>query len=130
MNVIVIDGHGGGLGGALVKAVRSRRGDAHIIAVGTNSTAAAAMKKAGADEAASGENAIVICCRKADVIVGPVACVIADSMLGEITPAMAAAVGSAAARRVLVPVNRCGTTIVGAGDKTVSELVSLAAAEV
>ena len=88
-----------------------------------------AMKKAGADVAATGENAVVVACRKADVIVGPVACAIADSLWGEITPAMAAAVGGASAKRVLVPFNHCNNVIVGVADLSVSELIRLAMAE-
>ena len=97
MNILVIDGQGGGIGRQIVQSVRAKMPDISITAVGTNSIAAAAMLKAGADRAATGENSVVVCCRDADVIIGPVAIVIADSLLGEITPVMAAAV--AAARR-------------------------------
>lgn len=129
MDILVIDGQGGGLGAALVKAAKEKRPDSHVTAVGANSAATAAMKKAGADVAATGENAVVVACRKADVIVGPVACAIADSLWGEITPAMAAAVGGASAKRVLVPFNHCNNVIVGVADLSVSELIRLAMAE-
>lgn len=130
MKILVIDGQGGGIGAALVRAVKERFPKAELTAVGTNSAATAAMLKAGADVAATGENAVVVACRSADVIIGPVACVIADSLWGEISPAMAAAVGASRARRILVPFNRCGNVIVGVAEKPVAELIRLAAAEI
>ena len=90
--VLVIDGQGGGLGRQLVSALAAACPEAELTAVGTNSLAANAMLKAGASRAATGENAVVVNCRRADVIVGPIGIVIADALLGEITPAMAAAV--------------------------------------
>ena len=89
MNILIIDGQGGRLGGQLVRSVSDRFPEAHIMAVGTNATAAAVMKKAGAHQAASGENPTVVACRKADVIIGPIGIVIADSLFGEVTPAIA-----------------------------------------
>ena len=105
--VLVIDGQGGGLGRQLVSALAAACPEAELTAVGTNSLAANAMLKAGASRAATGENAVVVNCRRADVIVGPIGIVIADALLGEITPAMAAAVCQSGARRVLVPINHC-----------------------
>lgn len=132
LRIAVIDGQGGGLGRQIVAALRSEYGDgeAEIRAVGTNSTAAAVMHKAGADGAATGENAVLVAARWADVIVGPVGIVIADSLLGEITPAMAVAVGQSAARRILIPVNLCGNTVVGVPDLTVSSLIRAALEEI
>ena len=101
--VLVIDGQGGGLGRQLVSALAAACPEAELTAVGTNSLAANAMLKAGASRAATGENAVVVNCRRADVIVGPIGIVIADALLGEITPAMAAAVCQCGAKRVLVP---------------------------
>ena len=92
MNVLVIDGQGGGLGRQLVAALSAQCPDIRLVAVGTNSVAAQAMHKAGAQRAATGENAVVVNCRNADIIVGPIGIVIADALLGEITPVMAAAV--------------------------------------
>lgn len=92
MNVLVIDGQGGGLGRQLVAALSVQCPDIRLVAVGTNSVAAQAMHKAGAQRAATGENAVVVNCRNADIIVGPIGIVIADALLGEITPAMATAV--------------------------------------
>ena len=90
MRVLIIDAQGGGVGRYLVAMIKQRLPQIEITAVGTNSTATTAMLKAGADHAATGENAVVVCCRKADVIIGPVGIVIADSLYGEITPALPA----------------------------------------
>lgn len=128
--VLVIDGQGGGLGRQLVSALAAACPEAELTAVGTNSLAANAMLKAGASRAATGENAVVVNCRRADVIVGPIGIVIADALLGEITPAMAAAVCQSGARRVLVPINHCENYVVGVPDQPVSQLVTAAARKV
>ena len=128
MRLLIIDGQGGGLGRQLVTALKTACPGAEIGAVGANSAATAAMLRAGADEAATGENAVVVGCRWADVIAGPVGIVLADALLGEITPAMAAAVARSPARRVLLPVNLCDTLIAGVPDQTMGELVQRAAA--
>ena len=129
-NVLVIDGPGGGLGRQLVAAIAAACPEAELTAVGTNSLAANAMLKAGAARAATGENAVVVNCRHADVIVGPIGIVIADALLGEITPAMAAAVCQSGAKRVLVPINHCENYVVGVPEQPVSQLVSAAAQKV
>ena len=113
MELLIIDAQGGGLGRQLVAAVKKAVPELTVTAVGTNSAATGAMLKAGADQAATGENAVVVGCRRADIIAGPVGLLIADSMLGEITPAMAEAVGRSGAVRVLIPMNRCGTLVAG-----------------
>jgi len=128
--VLVIDGQGGGLGRQLVSALAAACPEAELTAVGTNSLAANAMLKAGASRAATGENAVVVNCRRADVIVGPIGIVIADALLGEITPAMAAAVCQSGARRVLVPINHCENYVVGVPNQPVSQLVAAAAQKV
>lgn len=128
--VLVIDGQGGGLGRQLVSALAAACPEAELTAVGTNSLAANAMLKAGASRAATGENAVVVSCRHADVIVGPIGIVIADALLGEITPAMAAAVCQSGAKRVLVPINHCENYVVGVPDQPVSQLVAAAAQKV
>ena len=97
-----------------------------MLAVGTNSAATGAMLKAGADMAATGENSVEVACRKADVIMGPVGIVIADSMLGEITPRMAAAVGQSQAGRILIPVNMCDNIVVGIADLPMTKKVESA----
>ena len=128
--VLVIDGQGGGLGRQLVSALAAACPEAELTAVGTNSLAANAMLKAGASRAATGENAVVVNCRRADIIVGPIGIVIADALLGEITPAMAAAVCQSGAKRVLVPINHCENYVVGVPDQPVSQLVAAAAQKV
>lgn len=130
MRVLVIDGQGGGLGRQLVAAISAACPDADLTAVGTNSLAASAMLKAGAARAATGENAVLVNARRADVIVGPLGIVIADALLGEITPAMAAAVGQADAKRILIPVNHCDNYVVGIADVPVGALVQSAAQKV
>lgn len=123
MRILVIDAHGGGVGKQLVAAIRRELPEADILAVGTNSLATTAMHKAGADTAATGENAVVVGCRKADVIIGPMGIVIADSLNGEITPAMALAVAQSGARRVLIPFHHCDNTVVGVQDYNIPRLI-------
>ena len=130
MRVLVIDGQGGGLGRQLVAALSAQCPDIRLTAVGTNSLAANAMLKAGAQRAATGENAVVVNSRRADIIVGPIGIVIADALLGEITPAMAAAICQADAKRVLIPVNHCENFVVGVPEGPVSQLVQAAAQKV
>ena len=129
MNILVIDAQGGGIGKQVVTAVRTRFPDVTITAVGTNAAATTAMLRAGADEGATGENAAVVCCRRANVIIGPVGIVIADAMLGEVTPRMAVAVGQSAAKRILIPVNHCANFIAGVADLSVGRLVDSVVAE-
>ena len=126
MIILVVDGQGGGLGRLLVRELKGAFPQVEIAAVGTNSTAANAMMKAGADFAATGENAVVVNCRHADIIVGAVGIVIADSMWGEITPRMAQAVGQSDARRVLIPINLCSNLVVGVSEMSMSKLVQAA----
>ena len=124
MNVLVIDGQGGRLGAQLLREAAARFPDAELSAVGTNAIATSAMLKAGAIHAATGENAVRVACRRADFILGPIGIVIADALMGEVTPAMAAAVGQADAVRILLPVNRCATVIAGVRDPGAAALVS------
>ncbi len=124
MKLLVIDGQGGQLGGNIIKAVIERFPEMDITAVGTNANATAAMVKAGAKKAATGENPVTVTVKTADIIIGPVGIVIADSMLGEITPKMAQAVGSADAVRILIPMNKCENIIAGVVNSSVSSLVS------
>ncbi|MDD7381158.1 MAG: DUF3842 family protein [Succiniclasticum sp.] len=124
MNILVIDAQGGGIGKQLITMLKQNIEKATITAVGTNSVATSAMLKAGADHAATGENAVIVGCRKADVIIGPIGIVIADSLFGEITPAMALAVGQSPAKRILLPINRCNTIIVGIPDLSLVKLIS------
>jgi hypothetical protein len=123
MNILVVDAQGGGIGKQVVTAVKERFEVASVIAVGTNSVATTAMRKAGADFSATGENAVVVNSRKADVIIGPVGIVIADSLWGEITPKMATAIGQSDAVRILIPVNHCNNVVAGVKDLGITELV-------
>ena len=124
MKVLIIDGQGGMLGKQIVENVKKRLPQAEVTAVGANIAATGNMLKAGADNAATGENAVAVCARTADIIAGPVGIAIADSLLGEITPRMAEAVGQSTASKVLIPVNRCSSIIVGTGGKKTSELIA------
>ena len=123
MNIVVIDGQGGRIGKAIIEQIRACSINCEITAIGTNSLATSAMLKAGADNGATGENPVVIACRKADYIVGPIGIVIADSMLGEITPKMAEAVGQSDARKILIPVNKC-ISVAGVQEMTLSQYVA------
>jgi len=123
-NIVIIDGQGGGMGKQIVEAVKASGVNAEITAVGTNSAATAAMLKAGADKAATGENAVIVASRNADIIVGPLGIVVADSLLGEISPAMAAAVGQSRAKKILIPVNLCSNIIVGVSDMSLAKMLS------
>ncbi|MBO5764684.1 MAG: DUF3842 family protein [Lentisphaeria bacterium] len=130
MNILIVDGQGGGVGRQLVQAVKNSLPDSFVMAVGTNSAAASSMLKAGADAAATGENAVIVAARKADVIAGPIGIVVADSLYGEITPAMALAVAQSNAKRVLLPFQHCDNVIVGVGDFNISHLIQMAADEI
>ncbi len=130
MNILVIDAQGGGIGRQIVAAVKKQFPEQEVTAVGTNSAASSAMLKAGADHAATGENAVIVCCRSADLILGPVGIVIADALLGEITPAMAAAVGQSSAKRILIPVNHCNNYIAGVPDLSMAKLIESVIKEV
>ena len=123
INILVIDAQGGGIGRQLAGSIKQELPEVSVTAVGTNSAATSAMLKAGADRAATGENAVVVACRTADVILGPVGIVVADAMLGEITPVMAAAVGRSPARRILIPFDHCDNVVVGVADMSMSGLI-------
>lgn len=123
MNILIIDGQGGQLGSQIIKAVISRYPDIDLTAVGTNAAATTAMVKAGAKKAATGENPIIVACRKADVIIGPIGIVIADALLGEITPDAAKAVGQSDAVRILIPINKCKNLVAGVANLTLTSLI-------
>lgn len=123
MNILIIDAQGGGIGKQLVAAVKKNMPEAAVTAVGTNSAATSAMLKAGADNAATGENAVIVNSKKADVIIGPVGIVIADALLGEITPRMAKAVAKSRAKRILIPINHCDNIVVGVDDLNIGKLI-------
>lgn len=123
MNILVVDGQGGGIGRLLIETIRKTFPAISITAVGTNALATQAMLKAGATAGATGENAVVVGCRNADIIIGPIGIVIADSLLGEITPAMAVAIGQSRAVRILLPMNQCDNLIAGIEDVSMGKLI-------
>lgn len=124
MNILVIDGQGGHLGAQLIKEIIGKFKDLTVTAVGTNAAATAAMLKSGAKNAATGENPVIVACRKADVIIGPIGIVIADSLLGEVTEKMALAIARADAVRILIPMNKCDNLIAGVPNLNTGALIS------
>jgi len=123
MNIVVIDGQGGRLGALITEGIVKSGIKCELTAIGTNSIATAAMLKAGADQGATGENPVIVAARTADYIVGPIGIIAADSLLGEITPAMAVAVGQSPATKLLLPVSHCTNQVVGVPELTMSEMV-------
>ena len=118
MKIVVIDGQGGNIGRRIIEEIKAKNKDAFVTAIGTNSAATSSMMKGGADQGATGENPVVLACRGADIIMGPIGIVLADSMLGEITPRMAEAVGASEAKKILIPINKC--LIVSGVDESLS----------
>ena len=129
MNVLIIDGQGGQLGAQLVKEILAQFPAVMLTAVGTNAMATSAMLKAGAKNAATGENPVIVACRKADVIIGPIGIVIADALLGEVTEKMALAVGRADAVRILIPLNKCENLVAGVSAANTAALIADALAK-
>lgn len=123
MNILIIDGQGGGVGRQIVESIKKEFPEQSVIAIGTNALATQAMLKAGADHVATGENAVIVGCRTADIIIGPIGIAIADSLWGEITPSMALAVGQSNATRILLPMNLCSNYIAGVEKCTTSQLL-------
>lgn len=123
MKVVVIDGQSGRMGQLLIDRMRAAGLPCEILAVGTNALATAAMLKAGADAGTTGENPVLVACRTADIIAGPIGILSADSLLGEITPAMAVAIGQSPAKKVLLPVNQCSNIVVGTQSLSLSKLM-------
>lgn len=127
LRIIIIDGQGGGVGRSLVTALKQLMPSQPLIALGTNAQATAAMLKAGADQAATGESAIRYQCRRADVILGVTGILHANAMMGEISPAIAMAVSLSEAQKVLVPLERCGLLIAGVQGQSLDALIRQAA---
>ena len=130
MEILVIDGQGGRIGQQLIKAILARYPQVEVTAIGTNSLATSAMLKGGASQGATGENALLVACRRADVILGPLGIVIADALFGEITPKMALSVGQSSAKRILIPINHCDNIVAGVQDLNLSTLVQQAVKEI
>lgn len=122
---MIIDGQGGRLGQLLVEAIVHENIDCDLIAVGTNSIATSAMIKGGAGKGATGENPVLVACRDADVIIGPIGIISADSLLGEVTPAMAVAVGQSRAVKLLLPVSHCNNQVIGVKSVSMNEMVKM-----
>ena len=125
MKITVIDGQGGKLGKSIVEQLKKEHPQLELYAIGTNSLATAAMLKAGADYGATGENPCIVNAQDSDIIIGPVGIVIANALLGEITPAIATAVGASKAYKILIPMNRCNHYVVGRNENGLSENIRL-----
>ena len=123
MKVLVIDGQGGKLGALIVESIVREKIDCELYVVGTNVLATSAMLKAGADNAATGENPVKVLSSDADVIIGPIGITVADSLLGEVTPVMATAVGQSPAVKLLLPVSHCNNKIIGVKNLSMSDMV-------
>lgn len=123
MKVVVIDGQSGRMGQLFIERAKSASLPCQIMAVGTNAIATSAMLKAGADNGATGENPVLVACRTADIIVGPIGILAADSLTGEISPAMAVAVGQSPARKLLLPVNQCNNIVAGVPNLSLGKLM-------
>jgi len=124
MKILVIDGMGGGIGKSIIEQLKNELKNIEIIAVGTNSAATSAMLKAGANYGATGENAVIYNCAKADFIVGVMGIMFANSMFGEISPKMAEAVSSSSAQKILLPIEKCNVTILGVAEKPMQFYIS------
>ena len=124
MKVVIIDGQGGRVGALLCETIKAAIPGLSLLAIGTNATATAAMLRAGADAGATGENPVIVAARDADVIIGPIGIMAADALLGEVTPAMAAAVGACRAEKLLLPLCKCGHRVMGTKPLSLTELVA------
>ena len=129
MKVVIIDGQGGSLGKALVETIRRSHPELEILAIGTNSMAASAMLRSGASAIATGENPVVVAARDADIIIGPLGLIAADSLHGEITPIMASAVSQSKAHKILIPISKCNISIVGRQELPLGEMIILVVEE-
>jgi acyl-coenzyme A synthetase/AMP-(fatty) acid ligase len=124
MDILVIDGMGGGIGKSIIEHIKNELADVKIMAVGTNSIASSAMIKAGADHGATGENAVIYNCAKADFIIGAIGIIFANSLHGEISHKMAEAVSSSPAHKILLPIEKCNVTVLGVADKPIQSYIS------
>lgn len=126
MKITVIDGQGGRIGRTVIEQLKEKHGELELYAIGTNSIATSAMLKAGADYGATGENAVIVNAADSDIIIGPIGIVFANALLGEITPAIATAIGASKAYKILIPVNRCNHYVAGCTEASMSEYIKLA----
>lgn len=123
MKIVVVDGQGGRLGQLIVEEIIKEQIPCELYVIGTNSIATSAMLKGGAANGATGENPVKVVCRDADVIIGPIGMISADSLLGEVTPEMAVAIGQSKAMKLLLPVSNCNNQVVGVKQLTMNEIV-------
>lgn len=130
MKITIIDGQGGRIGKTIIEQLKATHKELELYAIGTNSIATSAMLKAGADYGATGENAVLVNAADADIIIGPIGIVFANALLGEITPAIATAVGSSKAYKILIPVNRCNHFVAGCSETSMSEYIRMAAEKI
>lgn len=127
MRIAVVDGQGGGIGKIIVEKLRANFGEeVEIIVLGTNALATSLMIKAGADEGASGENAIIFNAPKVDIIVGSIGIIVANAMLGEVTPLMARAIAESPAKKVVIPFNKCNVHVAGVSNEPLPSYIDLA----
>ena len=126
MKITVIDGQGGRIGRTVIEQLKEKHGELALFAIGPNSIATSAMLKAGADYGATGENAVIVNAADSDIIIGPIGIVFANALLGEITPAIATAIGASKAYKILIPVNRCNHYVAGCTEASMSEYIKLA----
>ena len=124
--VVIIDGQGGKLGQRISEAIMKDKPGCDLYVIGTNSVATSAMLKTGVTNGATGENAVVVACRDADIIIGPIGMVCADSLLGEITPKMAVAIGQSRAVKLMLPVSHCNNLVVGTENLSLSDMIKTA----
>ena len=126
MKITIIDGQGGRIGKTIIEQLKATHKELELYAIGTNRIATSAMLKAGADYGATGENAVLVNAADSDIIIGPIGIVFANALLGEITPAIATAVGSSKAYKILIPVNRCNHFVAGCSETSMSEYIRMA----
>ena len=123
MNIAVVDGQGGGMGRSIAERVSAEVPEAELVVVGTNAAATANMLRGGKAQGATGENAVLYNCTRADVVVGPIGVFFANSMLGEVTPAMAQALAGCGAEKIAIPVSKCHINIVGMAETSLSSYI-------
>ena len=121
--VVVIDGRSGRTGQLFIERIIAAKLPCEVVAIGTNAIATTAMLKAGAQAGATGENPVIVACRTADIIAGPIGIIAADSLMGEVTPTMAVAVGQSNATKLLFPVSHCNNVVVGTQSLSLSKLM-------
>lgn len=130
MKIIIIDGQGGKMGRMIVEAIKDITTQHELIVIGTNSIATAAMLKAGAKKGATGENPILVNCRNANLIIGPIGIIVTDALLGEVSEKMASAISSSTAKKILIPISKCNQVVVGVQDLPLNEYIELVKKEV